>query len=1219
MLNVRLLGNFQLTHNEEAIDTINGSPRLQSLLAYLILHSNAPQPRQQIAFLFWPDSTEKQARTNLRKLLFQLRSALSDADEFLADTPQTVQWRPDAPFWLDVAEVQNLLLQLQQNAANRALLTRLSTLYTGPLLPNLYDDWIDARRQTLHAAVTQALAQLVSALEATYAYDEGIHYAQRLLQLDPLAEQTYLRLMRLRALAGDRTGALRTYHDCVATLRRELDVEPDAAIQTLARELQAGILPAGTIGQPAQKPAETSVQPQPAIRGLRPPTTPCLGRTVELQRITELLATPYCRLLTLYGPGGIGKTRLAVALAAAVQPLFGDGVAFVGLAPLATSETIAPAIANVIDLALVEGRRPETQLLAHLCDRQLLLVLDNAEHLLAEEDETLQPRETITIDQLVEQLLEVAPGLKILVTSREPLALYDEHTFAVQGLSLQPTMTSSTSSVLVGERSHSDNGRQSRQTDTLSAAEQLFYHQLARVRPELTDDTFSAADRAAIHQICQVVEGMPLALELAATQLRSTTPTALVTGLQQNLDILKVRWRGAHRRHQSMHAVIDSSVATLDEADRLALARLAIFQGSFSPASAEAVAATSLETLERLLHKSLLRHATGGQKSHPQPVQRFDLHALIRQYALELLARSPAEMAQTATRYYQHYAAFLHDGMTQWGMTQWGMTQGGVTQRDTAQWQTENKPLATIAPLSAEFANLNAVGRWLLTEGTVQQRQRYLLDLWDLYRLERRLPEIITLLNDAIVATESTAVAEGATALAQWHRMLGEAYHILGEFEASRRHFEATLHALDFPVPKGGIDLLTTLQRQGLQQVRNRLGAMKLFGRTTVVQSVAAPIESLRGAPSLLDAIEAYRQLVDISLFSGDLIRLVNGALYALNLAERAGDPSAQALTAGLMCVMASAVPGLKLAETYERLALEQMPLVQTPERQIDIAIYLSAYYAGHGKWQKLDDMLIPAITTSQSLHAYRRWGYCHAIWASTFIYRGQFAEGFQVWQTLYEQSLASDSFLFILPAWAASGMALCKVRLGDGQDAIALAEEGLRHLQGKNDAIGQARCYAAIALAHEHMGNDQSALTAADQAFALIGNQRPTNYAALEGYAWVAEVYLALWQGVVQRTERARNGRTPLLRDETGHAVTGKDLKAKAQKACKALHTYAQTFPIGQASFYLLQGHYAWLDNRPAAAFAAWEQCIEVASALEMQYELGRVHWHLAKHESDQ
>ncbi|MCB0186866.1 MAG: hypothetical protein KDE31_21515, partial [Caldilineaceae bacterium] len=180
MLQLKLLGGFQLYNNDDIISTFE-SARLQALLAYLVLHGAQRQSRQQLAYHFWPVSTESQARTNLRKLFLQLRRALPDAETYLTFDNQTIQWCHNAPFRCDVKDVQTLLKQLHDHPLNQEILTQLLDLYRGELLPSCYDDWIVPLRERLHQDVMAALDQLVTLLENQRAYSEGIRYAQRLL------------------------------------------------------------------------------------------------------------------------------------------------------------------------------------------------------------------------------------------------------------------------------------------------------------------------------------------------------------------------------------------------------------------------------------------------------------------------------------------------------------------------------------------------------------------------------------------------------------------------------------------------------------------------------------------------------------------------------------------------------------------------------------------------------------------------------------------------------------------------------------------------------------------------------------------------------------------------------------------------------------------------------------------------------------------------------
>jgi DNA-binding SARP family transcriptional activator/predicted ATPase len=231
-LTVHLLGGFQLDYDGEVITAIS-QPRQQSLLAYLLLHRHRPLARQHLAFLFWPDSTESQAQTNLRKLLYHFRRVLPTADRFLHSDAKTVQWAVDAPLRLDVAEFEDYIARAHtaenrgQTAEGIAHLTAAAACYQGPLLPHCYDDWVLSERERLHQQCTEALSRLMAHLEPQLDYAAAIRHGQHLLQLDPLHEETYRRLMRLYALRGDRASALRVYHTCATVLEHELGVEPN--------------------------------------------------------------------------------------------------------------------------------------------------------------------------------------------------------------------------------------------------------------------------------------------------------------------------------------------------------------------------------------------------------------------------------------------------------------------------------------------------------------------------------------------------------------------------------------------------------------------------------------------------------------------------------------------------------------------------------------------------------------------------------------------------------------------------------------------------------------------------------------------------------------------------------------------------------------------------------------------------------------------------------
>jgi DNA-binding SARP family transcriptional activator/predicted ATPase len=281
-------------------------PRQQALLAYLVLHRQAPQSRQQVAFSFWPDSPEGQALTNLRKLVFQLRQTLPEPDTFFVANTYSIGWHNQAPFTLDVAELDHAIDELQQahDLAPQTVETVVA-LYGGELLPTCYDDWILPIRHSLHERVVNTLTQALAELEAQHEYQVGLRVAEHLLRLDPLHEAAYRHLMHLRALSGDRAGALRAYHACVTMLEQELGVSPAMETQALYQQLLKHE------PQPAKAPSPNSV--------LAPHNehVPLVGRKQEWQMLQQAWHNMMGRgpqIITIWGEAGVGKTRLVEEL-----------------------------------------------------------------------------------------------------------------------------------------------------------------------------------------------------------------------------------------------------------------------------------------------------------------------------------------------------------------------------------------------------------------------------------------------------------------------------------------------------------------------------------------------------------------------------------------------------------------------------------------------------------------------------------------------------------------------------------------------------------------------------------------------------------------------------------------------------------------------------------------------------------------------------------------
>lgn len=304
ILQIQLLGHFQILYEGEHLDTIK-QPRLQSLVAYCLLHRHQALARQQLAFLFWPDSPEELARNSLRNLLHQLRHALPTADDFIYIDSQSVRWRTDAPFALDVADFEALLRQAEteKDESNQiAALQQAMMLYQGHLFPNCYDDWIIDKRAQLQEQASKALTHLIRLLENRRDFAAAIGVAQRLLQHDPLREESYQQLMHLYAAEGNYSQVQRVYQECVAILQRELDVSPSAETQAIFEQY---LHRTKKVSQSVEASATVVAEP------------PLIGREDEWKTLLaawQKAARGNSHLVLIAGEAGIGKTRLAQEL-----------------------------------------------------------------------------------------------------------------------------------------------------------------------------------------------------------------------------------------------------------------------------------------------------------------------------------------------------------------------------------------------------------------------------------------------------------------------------------------------------------------------------------------------------------------------------------------------------------------------------------------------------------------------------------------------------------------------------------------------------------------------------------------------------------------------------------------------------------------------------------------------------------------------------------------
>lgn len=647
-LSLALLGPFQATLDDKPITQFR-TKSVQALLIFLACEAERPYPREQLMELLWPGMPQASAQANMRQTLYRLRKLIPEVKGQRGDTVpllltdrQTLQINPDASYTLDVDDF----------AASEPLPA--IGLYRGDFLADFYlpdseafEEWASARRAAYKRQVLELMEGETAVHLQSARYDQAIQLAQRQIEIDNLRENSHRQLMEAWARNGRRREALSHYQTLRQLLQDELAIEPEPETRRLLEAIRSGELSqAPASATPQTSPIE--VEPLPK-HNLPQRLTSFVGREKEITAITELIGQN--RLVMLTGVGGIGKTNLCLQVGRQMLDAFSDGVWLIELAPITDPALVAKTTANTLGLRESSGgtlvafardsqeSQPRSilqQLLDYLQEKECLLILDNCEHVIE------------AAAQFAKTLLQTTTGVKILASSREALGVLGEIPFRVPSLTV-PAVQQVTAVT------------EWQQFDALT----LFVDRATAVSPEfrVTEDNFPS-----IVKICQRLDGIPLALELAAARVSVLNTAQIATRLDDRFRLLTGGSRTALPRQQTLRALIDWSWELLTETEQMLLQRLSVFAGGMHLEAVEAVCAGDgldlydiLDFLSELVKKSLVL----ARRELGQPI-RYSLLETIRQYAQERLVVTGqgANFRQRHLNYFVNWARRVEPELT---------------------------------------------------------------------------------------------------------------------------------------------------------------------------------------------------------------------------------------------------------------------------------------------------------------------------------------------------------------------------------------------------------------------------------------------------------------------------------------------------------------------------------------------------------------------------
>ncbi len=720
------------------------SNKVRALAAYLVVTSHL-HTRDALAGLLWGDMPNVDARANLRKALSNLRQLFPGV--FHIDR-NTVAFNQEYPHTLDVATFSDLLARYraEESAENAVeLLEEAVLLYQGEFLAGFYlpdaalfSEWAFHWREQLNAQALQVLNRLGKHCVEKRQYEKAVLYFKRVLAIDPWREDAHRQVMLCLARMGQYNAALAQYHLCQKTLTKELDVLPSPETRLLYDRIAT---------RKATRRVDIPNQP-----------TSFVDRQEEKEDILSQLLQPDCRLLTLVGLGGVGKTRLAMEVAGALQHHFFDGVFYISAASLNNTQELATAIGAAIQLTFSEQGEALAQLVSYLQPREALLILDDFEHLVGSAP-------------LLEHILENSSAVRFLVASRVQLNSRWERIYLLDGLGV---------------------GKKRGKGTDFSPGVELFLQSARRVQH---DFALTEGETAIVEEICHQLDGLPLGIELAASWVSTLSCQQILEQIKRDIGFLDLNRSPAPRGVIGLVSILEYTWRLLSSEEQQTFTRLAVFTDVFTADAAEVVANASAAMLAEFVKRGMIRRLVSQGTEY---ADRYGIHQLWHQFAQEKLTADQEEDSSTRQVFRQYYGRVLADCV-----------------------KSLNDPEMVQVRLNRDYNNIRRGWEEVFFHGDWEEFKRYTCDIVKVLEAQNRLDELAALLLQAIGRAETEPEAESII-LAQWCRLIGEAHFRLGDLAESRSYLEKALAFLNFSLGSSSFLHLLALVKEILLQIRYR-------------------------------------------------------------------------------------------------------------------------------------------------------------------------------------------------------------------------------------------------------------------------------------------------------------------------------------------------------------------------------------------------------------